>query len=72
MNSVKATTPFEKSLARHVAVVKADLAKKHRMMDDSPLVFLPAAYYRWAQVWGAGADSPRPEESQGQVVARGR
>src|SRR4051812_7417818 len=51
MDFVSATADYERWLARHLALVGADLAEKHRRMAEAFFPFLRATYYRWAQVW---------------------
>jgi hypothetical protein len=47
----KATRKYERWLAKHCEVVRADLERKHVVMRTSPFMFLRATYYRWAQQW---------------------
>ena len=62
MHIVEATRSYERWMATHTAVVKADLDYKHRRMRESPFVFLRGTFYRWIQTWaarcGSAADAP--------------
>jgi uncharacterized protein DUF2252 len=49
----EATRRYELWLARHVPLVRADLALKHRIMAEDEFSFLRATFYRWAQLWPA-------------------
>ena len=49
MNIAKATRRYEKWLAQHTRLVKADLRFKHARMSESAFQFLRATYYRWLQ-----------------------
>ena len=51
MNIVKATARFERWLAAHAPLVKADLRLKHRRMAEAVFPFLRATFYRWVQIW---------------------
>jgi uncharacterized protein (DUF2252 family) len=51
MRIKKATKKYEVWLAKHTAIVQADLALKHTRMAEDPFPFLRATFYRWAQVW---------------------
>jgi hypothetical protein len=46
-----ATKEYEAWLRKQTAVVERDLRWKHEAMAASPLAFLRATYYRWAQRW---------------------
>jgi uncharacterized protein (DUF2252 family) len=48
---VDASRSFERWLAGHTRVVKADLDYKHSAMAADPFSFMRATYYRWAQLW---------------------
>ena len=62
MTIVDATNSYERWLARHVDIVRDDLQRKHVLMAQSPVLFLRATYYRWAQRWAEvcpeAADAP--------------
>ena len=62
MNVVESTRVYERWLARHVPIVRADLQAKHAAMRMSAFVFLRGTFYRWAQVWpdvcGKAASAP--------------
>ena len=49
MNIVEATKGYERWLGEAVPLVKRDLKRKHRAMEQSAFSFLRATYYRWAQ-----------------------
>jgi hypothetical protein len=51
MDILEATRSYERWMAQHIPIVKADLAHKHERMAESPFVFLRGTFYRWAQVW---------------------
>jgi len=51
MNIVEATRGYERWMAQHIFVVRADIAEKHRRMSESPFVLLRGTFYRWMQVW---------------------
>jgi len=51
MNIVDATLSYERWMASHVAVIRPDLAVKHRRMAESPFTFLRGTFYRWYQLW---------------------
>jgi len=50
-NVLQATVSFEKWAARHVNLIKSDVALKHRDMAEAPFPFFRATFYRWAQWW---------------------
>ncbi len=50
MNVHKATRNYERWMAKHIAIVKPDLQRKHREMIDSLFAFLRATFYRWIQL----------------------
>lgn len=62
MNFIKATLRYEKWLARHLRLVPADLALKHKYMAESFFAFFRGTFYRWVELWpevGASlADAP--------------
>jgi hypothetical protein len=51
MRIKKATKKYEVWLAKHTAIVQADLALKCTRMAEDSFPFLRATFYRWAQVW---------------------
>jgi uncharacterized protein (DUF2252 family) len=51
MDIVAATRSYEAWLSKAIAVVDADLARKHAVMDQDAFFFLRATYYRWAALW---------------------
>ncbi len=53
MNIVEATRSYESWMARHTDVVRADVREKHRLLAESPFVFLRGTFYRWVQQWPA-------------------
>jgi uncharacterized protein (DUF2252 family) len=55
MDIIEATSAYERWLARHIPLVRADLAEKHRRMRLGLFLFMRATFYRWCQLWGAGA-----------------
>jgi uncharacterized protein (DUF2252 family) len=48
---VEATRSYERWLAGRTTIVRADLARKHLFMAESPFPFLRATYYRWLQLF---------------------
>jgi hypothetical protein len=68
MNFIKATCSYEKWLSRHIRLVPADLALKHRYMADSFFAFFRGTFYRWAQLW---PEVGAPLASAPEVVAVG-
>ena len=46
-----ATRAYERWTARHIAIVAADLKRKHQRLAESPFVFLRGTFYRWVQTW---------------------
>lgn len=62
MRFEKATRLYERWLGRHLDVIPADLALKHRHMAEGLFPFFRATYYRWAATWpevcGEVADAP--------------
>jgi len=46
-----ATADFEKWAARHVKLIRSDVALKHRDMARAAFSFLRGTFYRWAQWW---------------------
>jgi Uncharacterized protein conserved in bacteria (DUF2252) len=46
---IGSTVAYERWLARHVAVVPEDLARKHRLMRRDAFTFLRATYYRFVE-----------------------
>lgn len=51
MNFVETTRQFEKWLAQHTPLVRADLLLKHVRLRESPFHFLRGSYYRWSELW---------------------
>src|SRR5712692_8813586 len=51
MDIRKATWGFERWMATHTRLVKADLVFKHRLKAESPFLFLRGTFYRWVQLW---------------------
>jgi hypothetical protein len=52
MNTVGATTEFEKWMKTRIAVVPGQLSHKHKMMaQDDPIRLLRGTFYRWAQLF---------------------
>ena len=51
MSIHKATTEYERWLARHLTIVRKDLNTKHEKMSEGPFPFFRATFYRWAQVF---------------------
>jgi len=51
MNAQTATAAYEKWLAAHLTIVRADLEAKHEAMRANVFPFLRATFYRWAQLW---------------------
>jgi uncharacterized protein (DUF2252 family) len=47
----KATRKYEAWLAKHLTIVEADLARKHREMAAGAFPFFRATFYRWMQLW---------------------
>jgi len=50
-NIIEATADYEKWLARHITIVRSDLALKHQHMAEAVFPFFRATFYRWAQLW---------------------
>lgn len=50
MDIVSATRAYERWMARQTAIVRPDLARKHRRMCENPFVFLRATFYRWIEL----------------------
>ena len=48
---ITATIDYERWVKTHVAVVDADLQRKHEEMATSLFAFLRATFYRWASLW---------------------
>jgi hypothetical protein len=53
MNIHQATRKYETWLARHVRVIKSDLASKHELMAQDAFLFLRGTFYRWMQLFPA-------------------
>ena len=68
MNVVKATMRYEQWLDRHLRLVPADLALKHKLMADSFFAFFRGTFYRWAELW---PELGAPLTDAPQVVAVG-
>lgn len=51
MDVIKATAAYEKWMRGKVAVVEADLRRKHAAMADNLFAFFRATFYRWAALW---------------------
>jgi len=51
MTIQEATANYEGWLGEQVALVPADVERKHELMRGSPFTFLRGTYYRWAQLW---------------------
>ena len=51
MKIVKATQSYEQWLAKRIALIDTDLARKHEAMAEDPFSFLRATFYRWMQLW---------------------
>jgi hypothetical protein len=51
MDIVTATRSYEAWLGKAIAIVDADIARKHKLMDEDAFFFLRATYYRWAALW---------------------
>jgi hypothetical protein len=51
MNINEATNSYEKWKASFLALVSADLRRKHKLMRYSVFEFFRATFYRWMQVW---------------------
>ena len=49
MSFVQDNADYETWLRAQCDVVREDLAAKHRLMKDSPFMFLRATYFRWAR-----------------------
>jgi hypothetical protein len=48
---VQATRSYESWVAQHTDVVRPDVREKHRLIAESPFVFLRGTFYRWVQQW---------------------
>jgi len=51
LDIVQATSDFENWAARHVDLVRSNVALKHQLMASSSFPFMRATFYRWAQWW---------------------
>ncbi|HLH30197.1 MAG TPA: DUF2252 family protein [Terriglobia bacterium] len=51
MDILHSTRNYEKWMADHTPVVKADLRYKHEQMRASVFAFLRGTFYRWVQLW---------------------
>jgi len=51
MTIAEATRAYEVWLGGQVGLIPQDLQLKHQRMAESPLAFLRATFYRWAQLW---------------------
>ena len=51
MNILESTRSYERWLAEHTRVDKADLKRKHAFMAEGLFPFFRAAFYRWLQLW---------------------
>jgi len=63
MDIVEATKDYEAWAGGQIALLRADLALKHKRMNDAAFPFLRATFYRWVQLWrdvcGDLAEGPR-------------
>ena len=50
MDIFESTRGYEKWMARHIQIVRADLAFKHTVMAQSVFSFFRGTYYRWVQL----------------------
>ena len=53
MSFIEDNAQYETWLSAQCNVVGKDLAAKHRLMKDSPFMFLRATYFRWARKFAA-------------------
>jgi hypothetical protein len=51
MNITKATSAYETWLAKYIALLPADLTRKHQAMAQDVFPFFRATFYRWMQRW---------------------
>ncbi len=51
MDIIGRTREYEAWMRRQIAVVRPDLALKHRQMAAAPFPFLRATFYRWVDLW---------------------
>jgi hypothetical protein len=51
MNILQATKKYEQWLAKHITIVRADLAHKHELMATSSFAFMRGTFYRWAMLF---------------------
>jgi uncharacterized protein (DUF2252 family) len=51
MTILESTRNYEKWMAAHTAVVKADLRYKHAEMKAAVFPFMRATFYRWPELW---------------------
>lgn len=51
MDVIEATAAYERWLRAKVAVVEADLRRKHAAMDEDLFAFFRATFYRWVPLW---------------------
>jgi hypothetical protein len=57
MSFTETTFEYERWLAGRVAIIQADLARKHEMMAAGESAFFRATFYRWAQQWNGAPAS---------------
>jgi hypothetical protein len=55
MDIIEATTRYEAWLGTFMPLVRSDIAEKHRRMRQAAFPFFRATFYRWCQLWRAGA-----------------
>jgi hypothetical protein len=60
MTIIESTRKYEKWMAAHTPVVKADLQYKHAQMKLSVFPFMRATFYRWAELWNEHCAELKP------------
>src|SRR5712691_4340090 len=48
---VHANAAYERWLATHLRILRADLQRKHAAMAEAAFPFMRATYFRWAERW---------------------
>jgi hypothetical protein len=60
MTILDSTRKYEKWMAEHTAVVKADLQFKHAAMRKDVFSFMRATFYRWGELWNEHCSDLKP------------
>jgi uncharacterized protein (DUF2252 family) len=67
----RATRRYEAWLGGLIPLVRGDLRLKHQRMREGPFLFMRATFYRWCQLWQAGAQELGDVAKAAPVVAVG-